>query len=511
MLRTHDFNRYSNQVLLINIHFNTFVILFKYLMKRYLILLPAILCLATVFAQNYKVTLQASQYKSGIAYLTYHMGKNLAIEDSAAVTNKGVAVFTGKKKLQPGIYAMVLPGQSKSVDFLVDKEQIITIKIDTTDLLNKTIVIGSPANAVLQQYQKMINTKAKVLDAEKQAYNTSTTKADSALHELNYFNLNKELNVYRDNIIKNQPATMMASLLNAMKEPVVLKNNPQSHNDSLQNYYYYKTHYWDGVTFMDDRIIRTPFFLPKLERFYREVLGQEPDSIIKASDYQLLLARSSPEMYKFLMNWLTDEFMNPKFMGLDAVFVHLFEKYHSQGVSKWLNEKQIEAVSRRAYMLMSNLIGAKAADLEMLDTAGKATPLYKVDADYTVVIFWDPTCGHCKEELPKIDSAYRANWKAHNVKIYGVLSADSKTELKQEWLKYIGVHKLEDWVNVYQTKEMEAAVIAAQKAGYRQLYDITLTPTLYLLDKEKRIIAKKLTWQQLDELLQIKWKTKSTK
>ena len=162
-------------------------------------------------------------------------------------------------------------------------------------------------------------------------------------------------------------------------------------------------------------------------------------------------------------------------------------------------------------MLMSNLIGAKAADLEMLDTAGKATPLYKVDADYTVVIFWDPTCGHCKEELPKIDSAYRANWKAHNVKIYGVLSADSKTELKQEWLKYIGVHKLEDWVNVYQTKEMEAAVIAAQKAGYRQLYDITLTPTLYLLDKEKRIIAKKLSWQQLDELLQVKWKTKSTK
>jgi len=167
------------------------------------------------------------------------MGRNLAIEDSAVVTNKGVAVFTGKKKLQPGIYAMVLPGQSKSVDFLVDKEQIITVKIDTTDLLNKTIVTGSPANTVLQQYQKMINTKAKVLDAEKQAYNASTTKADSAIHELNYSNLNKELNVYRENIIKNQPATMMASLLNAMKEPVVLKNNPQSHNDSLQNYYYY--------------------------------------------------------------------------------------------------------------------------------------------------------------------------------------------------------------------------------------------------------------------------------
>lgn len=480
-------------------------------MKRYLILLPAILCMVTAFAQNYKVTLQASQYKSGIAYLTYHMGKNLAVEDSAIVSNKGVAIFSGKKKLQPGIYAMVLPGQSKSVDFLVDKEQVITIKIDTTDLLSKTMVMGSPANTVLQQYQKMIRVKATLLDAEKQAYNAAKTKKDSALHEFNYFNLNKELNVYRGNIIKNQPATMMAALLNAMKDPVVLNYKPKTHNDSLQNYYYYKAHYWDGITFMDDRIIRTPFFLPKLERFYREVLGQESDSIIKTADYQLLLARSSPEMYKFLLNWLTDEFMNPKYMGLDAVFVHLFEKYHSQGLSNWLNAKQMEAVSRRAYMLMSNLIGAKAADLEMLDTTGKVTNLYGVAADYTVVIFWDPTCGHCKEELPRIDSVYRKNWKQHHVKIYSVLSADSKTELKQEWLKYIGIHKLEDWINVYQSKESEVAEIAAQKAGYRQLYDVTLTPTLYLLDKEKRIIAKKLTWQQLDELLQVKWKTTSIK
>ena len=511
MLRKRDFNWYAYQVLVINIHFNTFVILFKYLMKRYLIILPAIFCLATAYSQNYKVTLQAGQYKSGIAYLAYHMGKNLAVEDSAAVTNKGVAIFSGKKKLLSGIYAMVLPGQSKSVDFLVDKEQVITIKIDTTDLLMKTIVTGSPANSMLQQYQKVVNTKAKLLDAEKLAYNNATTKADSVLHEANYLMLTKELNSYRENIIKTQPKSMMASLLNAMKDPGVLNNKPQTHNDSLQNYYYYKTHYWDGINFMDDRIIRTPFFLPKLERYYREVLGQEPDSIIKISDYQLLLARSSPEMYKFLLNWLTDEYINPKYMGLDAVFVHLFEKYHSQGVSNWLNLKQMETVSRRAYMLMSNLIGAKAANLEMLDTSGKATPLYNIAANYTVVIFWDPTCGHCKEELPKIDSAYRASWKAHDVKIYAVLSADSKADLKPEWLKYINAHQLQHWINVYQTKELEAADITAQKAGYRQLYDVTLTPTLYLLDKEKNIIAKKLTWQQLDELLQVKWKTSTNK
>jgi len=463
----------------------------------------------SVNAQSYKVTLQAPQYKSGIAYLTYHMGKNLNIEDSAAVSNSGIAIFQAKRKLQPGIYAMVLPGKSKLVDFFVDKEQVISVKIDTTDLLNKTVITGSKENILFEQYQKTMATKGKQWEAERTAYSQSKTKQDSLLHEANYNKLNKDLNEYRENIIKTQPQSMLTAVLSAMKEPPLLNPNPKDRNDSLQNYYYYKTHYWDGVTFMDDRILRSPFFLPKFEKYYREIIVQHPDSIIKEADYQLLLARSSPEMYKFLLNWLTDEYINPKYMGQDAVFVHLFEKYHSKGLTSWLNEKQMETISRRAYMLMANLIGAKAGDLEMLDTSGKAATLYNVEADYIVVCFWDPNCGHCKEEVPRLDSIYKASWKQHGVKMYGVLSADSKEDVRTVWKQYIREHDLGGWINVYQSKEMEEAEKASQKPSYRQLYDVTMTPTLFLLDKEKRIIGKKLTWQQLDELMQVKWKAKT--
>ncbi len=463
----------------------------------------------SVQAQSYKVTLQAPQYKSGIAYLTYHMGKNLNIEDSAAVSNTGVAIFQAKRKLLPGIYAMVLPGKSKLVDFFVDKEQVITVKLDTTDLLNKTVITGSKENILFEQYQKTMAVKGRQWEAERTAYSQSKTKEDSLLHEANYNKLNKDLNEYRENIMKTQPQSMLAAVLSAMKEPPLLNPNPKNRNDSLQNYYHYKSHYWDGVTFMDDRILRSPFFLPKFEKYYREIIVQHPDSIIKESDYQLLLARSSPEMYKFILNWMTDEYISPKYMGQDAVFVHLFEKYHSKGLTSWLNEKQMETISRRAYMLMSNLIGAKAADLEMLDTAGKGAALYNVQADYTVIIFWDPNCGHCKEEVPRLDSIYKASWKQHGVKIYGVLSADSKEDMKPVWKQYIREHNIGDWINVYQTKEMEAAEKASQKPSYRQLYDVTMTPTLFLLDKEKRIIGKKLSWEQMNELMQVKWKAKT--
>jgi thiol-disulfide isomerase/thioredoxin len=475
-------------------------------MKTIFALLISFLMFTCSYAQSYKIVLQTPSYKSGIAYLTYHMGKNLNVEDSAAVSSTGVAVFTGARTLPGGIYSIVFPGKTLTADFLIDKEQQINIKADTADL-TKMIVTGSKENILFQDYKKFVAIKGALLQKEKTAYNTSHTKADSVLHEANYTKYNKELNDYRDNIIKNQSSSLMAALLLAMKEPPYPTKVPVTFQDTLDNYNFYKSHYWDGITFMDGRIIRTPFFLPKLERYYREVVPQAPDSIIKDIDYKLLLARSSPEMFKFLLNWVTDEYLNPKYMGQDAVFVHLFEKYHSKGVSSWLNEKQMETITRRAYMQMSNLIGEKAANLEMIDSTGKPAYLYDQKGDYTVVVFWDPTCGHCKEELPKIDSVYRASWKSNNVKMYAVLTESHKAE----WIKYIKEHDLGDWTHVYQTKEMADAENAAQKPGFRQLYDVTQTPTLYLLDKDKRIVGKKLSWSQLNDLLIVKSNTEKSK
>jgi len=477
-------------------------------MKKFILFLFVAIACSSSFGQGYQVTLQAPQFKSGIAYLTYYMGPNLNIADSAAMTNTGTAIFKGAKKLPGGIYVIVLPDRRLRTDFLIDKEQRIIVKVDTTDILNKTIVTGSKENILYVQYQKFVAKKSVLLESERKLYMASKNKSDSLLHEVNYNMYNAELNTYRENIIKTQPTSMMAALLKAMRDPSVPMLMPVTREDSIKNYNFYRSHYWDGVTFMDERIIRTPFFLKRLERYYHEVIPQSPDSIIKDIDYKLLLARNNTEMYKFMLNWLTDEYINPKYMGQDAVFVHLFEKYHSKGVSSWLNDKQMEAISRRAYMLMANLIGEKAANLEMIDTSGKPSPLYNMNADYTVICFWDPNCGHCKEEVPRLDSIYQASWKNHGVKIYAVLTPDDKENVKPEWEKFINEHKLGDWTHVYKTKAMEDADFAAQKPSFRQLYDITLTPTLYLLDKNKNIIGKKLTILQMNELLEVKWKTK---
>ena len=476
-------------------------------MKKHLVIIFAALTASSAFAQGYQLSLKAPGYKSGITYLTYYMGTNFNIVDSAAIGNNGTAVFKGAENLPPGIYAIFFPGKQLRTEFLIGREQIISVTADTTDLVNKTVITGSKENILYDQYQKFAASKGRVIQQELKAYRNSVNREDSLLHEKKYTAYNKELNEYREGIIKNQPNSMMAALLNAMKEPSYPATVPVTKQDSINNYNEYKKHYWDGISFMDDRIIRTPFFLKKLERYYRDVISPDPDTIIKDVDYKLLLARSAPEMYKFLLNWVTDEFINPKYMGQDAVFVHLFEKYHSKGASFWLNEKQMEAISRRAYMLMANLIGEKAAELEMLNIENKPTSLYSLDAEYTIISFWDPNCGHCKEEVPRLDSIYRASWKKHNVKIFAVLTPDGKQDVKPEWLKFIKDKNLGEWTHVYKSKESEDADFAAQKPSFRQLYDITLTPTIYLLDKDKRIIGKKLTLLQLNELLEVKWST----
>lgn len=195
-------------------------------------------------------------------------------------------------------------------------------------------------------------------------------------------------------------------------------------------------------------------------------------------------------------------------MGQDAVFVHLFEKYHSKGISTWLNEKQMTIISNRAYMLMSNLIGEQAANLDMVDAKGINTPLYNINSDYIVICFWDPTCSHCRVQVPRLDSMYNAKWKNEGVKMYGVLT---ETQDKDLWIQFIKDHNMNEWTNVYETDAQKKMVSDAKKPSYKQLYDVVQTPTLYLLDKDKKIIAKKLTMEQMNDVLQMKIKNQSLK
>ena len=216
----------------------------------------------------------------------------------------------------------------------------------------------------------------------------------------------------------------------------------------------------------------------------------------------LLYSRTNKEMFKYLLVHFVQKYINPDYMGQDAVFVHLFEKYINTGQAGFFTEKYRKFVDDRAYSLMAILIGQPAPELTMTDTLGKTQSLYDINAQFVVICFWDPTCSHCKETVPKVDSIYQAKWKKEGIRVVGVMVDGGK----DNWIKFIRDHNLEDWINVYQTTAQHDADASAGRPDYRQLYDVYQTPILYLLDKDKRIIAKKLTYLQLDEVLNLKLK-----
>jgi len=231
-----------------------------------------------------------------------------------------------------------------------------------------------------------------------------------------------------------------------------------------------------------------------------------PDSVIKEVDYMLLMARPSKDMFQYLLVNFVQKYINPQYMGQDAVFVHLFEKYVNTGQAEFFTQQYKEFMTKRAYSLMANLIGRPAADLDMVDSTDKPLTLYQLQAELVVLCFWDPTCGHCKEVVPKVDSFYKAKWKNQGVALYGVMVDGGK----ENWVNFIKEKKLGGWKHVYQLQSVADANNAAGRASYRQLYDVYQTPMLYLLDKEKRIIAKKLTVDQLNEVIDMKLKNKKS-
>ncbi len=474
-------------------------------MKKW-IFITGILTAFTGFAQpeGYEISVTFKPFKNQYIYLGHYFGKQYPIIDSALLNENGQTVFKGSKNLPGGIYLIGYPNKAGFFEILIDKEQRFSVIADTATIRSGVQFINSPGNELFVNYQQQMGIYGSEISAKRRQLAEAKTTADSAALYDRIDELDSLIKQYREDLIKKNPGNMLSEFLVTMREPELPESlkTPTSREDSLNAYYYFRNHFWDGVNFWDGRLAYTPFFDDKMDKYINELLPLNPDSVKKEIDYMMGFASVSPEMTRFLLLKFVNRYLNQKYMWEDAVFVHLFEKYFAQKEYGWLTAQGRKTITDRAYSLMANIMGKPAPEIELPDSTGKMRSLYSEAASYTVVFLWDPTCGHCKEVAPKLDSLYRNKWKASGVKLFAM---GKETDGNRDtWLKVIRDLKLEGWTHVYYTKEADKARIDASIPGYSQLYDVQSFPTLYLLDKDKRIIAKKLTWQQTDEVLQMK-------
>jgi len=478
-------------------------------MKNRILFFCLLLSLGSYAQEGYEIKVTFTPYRDQYIYLGHYFGKTYPIIDSVKLDAKSTGVFKGNKPLQGGIYLIGYPNRSGFFEVLVDKQQRFSVIADSATVPAVVRFQNSPDNELFATYQRTMGEKGGQINTVKEQLKTATTAADSARINKELTRLDIDLREYREKVIAENPKTILSVLLNAMKEPVlpVALQKPITREDSVAAFRYYKEHYWDGVDFWDGRLAYTTFFEDKVDRYFNQLVAPHPDSVNKEMDYMLSFAKANAEMERFLLLRFVNRYYSQRYMWEDAVFVHLYEKYFATNPPSWLSEQGKKTITDRAYSLMANIFGSPASEIQLPDTSGKTLSLYGVKKEYTLVVFWDPLCGHCKETLPKIDSVYNARWKAQGLGIYAVAKENDGT--KNDWLKFIREKNIGYWNHVYYSKDAEKERVTNNVPGYSQLYDVQSFPTLYLLDKDKRIVAKKLSFEQIDEILQLKLKEKT--
>ncbi|MCF8275558.1 MAG: DUF5106 domain-containing protein [Flavobacteriales bacterium] len=454
----------------------------------------------TAFGQKagYELDFTIEGCKPGKAVLAYYYGDKQYIKDSTRVNDKGHFVFKGDEDLSQGIYIAVMPPDNKYFEVIVDGDQQFKMVSNYDSPINSMKVTGNEENVRFYSYLKFLNDqkkKSKPLTDQVEALQ----KADSAgYRETAEFKsiqekmtaVDEEVKDYKNKFIEDYPKALLTKVFLASKDPDIPEAPvlEDGKTDSTFAWRYFKDHYWDLIDFTDDRIIRTPVYHGKLERFMTKTIYQIPDSVIVEASKLIEKTRKSPELFKYTVFWITSHFETSKQMGMDAVFVHMANSYYCTGQAFWADSTTIEKICERARKLNYSLIGHTAPNLIMNDTAGNFQVMHAVPAEYTIAYFWDPECGHCKKVTPLVKEFYDQFKEELGVEVYGV---NTNAKERDEWIKYINEHDL-NWINVEDPE---------QKTAYKYLYDIYSTPVIYLLDKDKKIIAKRIGAEDLENFI----------
>lgn len=452
--------------------------------------------IATSFAQSgYSIKGKIKGLRDTLVYLGNHYGNKQYVKDTTWVDKEGNFVFAGEKKLDGGIYLIVLPNK-KYFEILIDKEQNFSFETDTTaEQVENMKIKGSEENTAFYKYLRFISQQHKKADPIRQRISkinedtlaAKTSKKDSLkILQDKITAIDNEVKKYKSDYIKANPGTFLSVIFKAQDEVEVPEAPilPNGRKDSLFPYRYYKAHYWDNVSLSDDRLLRSPIFHNKLKYYLEKVVIQHQDSIIKETDKLVEKTAGNKETFKYVVWYITTTYETSQIMCFDAVFVHMVEKYYVTWKAYWVDSVQNQKIIHRGMTLKPLLCNKPAPPMIMQDTLDKNISLYEVKAKYTVVVFWDPDCGHCQKVVPKLNEAYNSKLKAKGVAVYSVDIED----IDDKWRKFIREKNL-NFINVHDK----------YKQYYlRQLYDIYSTPVIYLLDENKRIKGKRLDVDQIE-------------
>lgn len=266
--------------------------------------------------------------------------------------------------------------------------------------------------------------------------------------------------------------------------PPVMMTDPQERAD------YLVTHFWDKFNFRDTMYCHAPDIT---ERAFVDFIALFPHTssfsrISEGVNKLLDAAEVENVMYTYFCSKAEHYLYDPNSpMRNDEYLIPFLE--HIVNSSKVMDVYKI----RPRYQLdlaCRNRIGSKAENFTYTLASGKTGDLYGISAKYLLLMFYDPDCAQCQRttEMLKNSTALTAGISSGNVKVLAVYP-DEDLEAWRKHIKDIP----SAWVNGYNK---------SLSVKNKEIYDVKARPTLYLLDKDKKVIFKDTSTGNIHEYLE---------
>jgi thiol-disulfide isomerase/thioredoxin len=461
---------------------------------------------ALVMSQRgYRINMEIEGLRDTNVILGHYLAAQaLYPTDTIRLDKNGHGLFSKKKDLPQGLYFLYFPN-GKPLDIFIGEDQNFSVSLDTADYFESLNIKGSLENTVYLGYIRQMNTmNAEMEKLQQQLFDTLDTGNKDKIKARVQVLVDKRKSLIRD-INRQYPNLLVTAFLNATLEETIpdsLKKNQQ------EAYAYAKTHYFDNFDITDPRLLYTPLYDAKIKNYLDRMVVQSPDSLIKEIDHIMNSVLNDSTLFEHVLISLFSKYHKSEYMGMDAVVVHIAEQYYLEK-AWWATEKSLEEIKDWVETTKPILIGQKAPDFLLLDipsehfkaaandTALKRAPhvgtqfdIYSMKADYLVLYFWSPSCSHCKKDVPLMHKAYEEQLKSKHVTVIAINTLSSK-DGKEKWVDFVNNHQLYDWINAWYPYDYK----------YKETYDIRTTPQIFVLNKDKKIIAKKIGSEQISDFI----------
>ncbi|HUR31547.1 MAG TPA: redoxin domain-containing protein [Saprospiraceae bacterium] len=441
---------------------------------------------------GYRIEVELEHFEGDTLLLGYYFGKAQYLKDTAVI-NDGKFIFEGSDELKPGVYLLVIPPDNKFVHVLVAPGQTkFSAIVDMDNIVGSAKFKGSAENEIYYNYLRELEKRRPQADTlRKQITQDSLHKSD---YQKELDKLDSEVKKVQDNIIAKYPSSITSMLINANRE-VETPDFPGLSEDERKKkqFEFYRAHNFDNFDLGDQRAMRSGLIHSKIDFFLQKLTYQYPDSQSVAMDYLLRKMGNESEAFQYYLVHFLNESARSKKMGMDAVYVHLIDNYYSKGLATWTEKEQLDKLLTQAETARPLLIGKIAPDLVFYKENGEPVSIHSINTDYTVLFFWDPECGHCKKSIPFVVDFYN-EYKNKGVELLAICTKTGQ-DISSCW-SAIKERGMDIWVN---------AADQYIRNRYKTIYDVKTTPQIFILDKDKKILVKKIAGEDLktvmDEIL----------